>query len=178
MAAAPVTGTLSVAGDVLGIVLGNTGFGQFFDVQLALSLSGTFVGATVAVEALAVGQPLIGVAGTAPVSTSEWVAVSSAAAGGNVNSPLGPLSSAGGPGTGFTYATPCYQFQQLRLRLVSIASGSVVASIASVPVTFNVVSNPNEALELGRVRIGMSILLEGMGINLSDLTAADIANLS
>jgi hypothetical protein len=107
---------------------------------VVLSLTGTFANAVVAVEAVAQGQPIVqtpilagySVNQAAPVSTAEWGAISvspSAVPGTLVQSPLGPLSSTGAPGSGFAFVAPAGPFVQIRLRLISIGSGTIQAGV-------------------------------------------------
>jgi hypothetical protein len=107
---------------------------------VVLSMTGTFTNAVVAVEAVAQGQPIVqtpilagySVNQAAPASTAEWGAISvspSAVPGALVASPLGPLSSTGLPGSGFAFLAPAGPFVQMRLRLISIGSGSIQAGV-------------------------------------------------
>jgi hypothetical protein len=193
----PTQGTMqtpasgSYIGDVIGPgYLGVDGVGNPGDVSAIFSLSGTFVNAVVAIEGLPQGTPMTpalppspanpnGLPST-PLSSSQWTPIAEVGVinGQLTTSPVGPLTSSGVVGTGFAYTAPIGAFQQVRMRLLSISSGAVVGGIATVPfpISTGIVQpgNPVSQLELGRIRVGMSILLEGMGINLQDLTQSDI----
>ncbi len=168
-------------GDTITVPLGVTGVGQGPDNTAILSLSGTFANAVIAVETVSLGQPMVqspafGTGPPAPASVSEWGNVEeiNLLSGSPVSAPIGPVSSTGVAGTALQYAVPCGTFAQLRLRLISIGSGAIQGGIATVPFPVGQQSLPPGAnIEDFRNRVGISILLEGMGINLQDLTAAD-----
>ena len=183
--------TLSVAGQTLQLNVGQTGVGQPPDVTAVFGFTGIFANAVIGIEAVPLGQPINqpSVAGpfgpVSPVSLSEWIPIGEQGVlnGQNTSSPL-TLSSLGGLGTGFAYVVPVAPYQMLQIRLISIGSGAVVASIATgtFPASTGLSANPSAALtqlELGRIRIGMSILIGGGadpgGFNLQDPTAADVA---
>jgi hypothetical protein len=177
-------GLLTTPGQTVQLNLGQTGVGQPGDVTAILSMTGVFANAVIGVEAVPLGQPVAqptqpGPFGpVSPVSPSEWIPIAEVGIinGAVVSSPL-TLSSAGGLGTGFAFSVGAGQFQLLQLRLISIGSGAVQGGIATLPFPLNAgLSAPGSAintLELGRIRIGLSILLEGLGVNLQDISQAD-----
>ena len=193
----PVQGTLQTPasstyiGDVVGPgFIGSDGVGNPGDVSAIFSMSGTFSTATIAIEGLPQGIPMspalppspTNPTGTppTPLSPNQWVPLAEVGVinGQLTSSPVGPLTSNGLVGTGFAYTAPIGAFQQVRMRLISIGSGAVLGGIATVPfpISTGIVQpgNPVSQLELGRIRVGMSLLLEGMGINLQDLTQSDM----
>ncbi len=186
MAAPPVQAVLQNVGDVCGpIQLGSAVFPNQADGLALYSFTGAYSGVIIALEAIPDGQPMNApVSGQlpTPVSSSSWTALQQVgiSGGAQLNSPVGPIASAGGPNTGNTYTTAIGPYQQARARLLQNTGGTpIMASIATGPVApgappVQATVNPAASLELGRLRVGVSILLEGMGINLQDLTAADI----
>jgi hypothetical protein len=165
-------------GDILGpVILGNTGVGQPPDVSAVLSFTGLnglpFTNAVIAVEAIAIGQPVtapasFGAAPT-PLNPGQWEPVLDIGLvdGQPVSSPIGPLTSAGTVGTGFGYTVPCAQFQQLRARLVSIGSGAIQGGIATMGFPAGstylaqlVALNSAQLLELQRIRVGIGVLVD------------------
>ncbi len=133
-------GLLQNIGDTVTAALGNTGVGQPADPSAILSLSGVFSQAVIAVEAIPLGQPMQPpVLGSnlppLPVSASSWTPVANVSFLNQqvITVPIGPISSAGGPGTGFAYGLGCGTFQQIRLRLLSIGGGAIQGGIATAP---------------------------------------------
>jgi hypothetical protein len=107
-----VSATLQSPGDVCRAVLQG-------DAALSLSLLGTFTFAFIGIEGIPPGQP----AGTfLPVAVlrgdTDLVAAS----------PIGPIS--GGPGLGLVMRFAARGYTAVQIRLISIASGTVVATIA------------------------------------------------
>jgi hypothetical protein len=136
----PQNATTGYIGDTVSVVLGNTGVGQPADVDAILSLSGTFTAAVIAIEAVPLGQPvaqsvLFGTGPPTAVSAGEWVAIAEVSLlnFGVVSAPIGPVSSTGLPGSALAYLVPCGLYAMLRLRLISIGSGTIQAGIATVP---------------------------------------------
>lgn len=175
-------GLLNAAGQTLQLWLGNTGVGQPADVSAIIAVTGIYQAATIGIEAIPLGQPLVqpSQAGPfqvpSPVSTSEWIPITELAIvnGSVLSSPVGPLTSVGGPGTGFGWTIPAGIYQAVQVRVISIGGGAIQASIASVPFpsssSIGSASNPVSQLELSRIRFGISDLV---GYSLGDLTAAD-----
>jgi hypothetical protein len=135
---------LQNVGDVVGPVTpGDRGLGNPPGQSAIISLTGTFTNAVVSIEALMPGQPTT--PSTAPgglptpTNPNEWTPVASAGwtPMGNQNpvglSPSSPLTSPGGPGSGFSFTLATTLIQQLRVRLLSIGSGSIKAAIACSP---------------------------------------------
>lgn len=190
-----VGNVLQNPGDCIQANLGQSGVGQPTDPTAILSLcpagAGGFTGAVVAIEGVPLGQPLTQVVAGQPVAPSQnqWVDTLDVLTltGAAQTSPVGPLTAAPGAGNGFGFAVGCGLYSMLRLRLVSISSGQVQGGLATVPFPVGSVGpggagsgsvNSQNTVELGRIRVGLSILLEGLGINLQDLTAQDIQSLS
>lgn len=137
MPTAPVQGTLQAVGDTITSLLGNVGVGNPADVAAILSLTGGFTNAQVAIEAIPLGQPMtqnVGGAAT-PTSPGEWVDVATInlGTGAVYQSPIGPLTSNGAPGSGFAFSCGVGIYQALRLRLVNTSGGAIVGGIATVP---------------------------------------------
>ena len=172
MPIAPVgPAALTTPGQILFTVLNQVGVGQPPDETAIISLTGNFTAATFGIEGVPLGQPL----GTIPIPIAEAGVIN----GQTVSSPVGPLSSSGVAGNnGFAFAVPLGAYSALQVRLISIGGGSVLAGIATVPFPVTVGQpsggNPVNTLELSRIRVGNSILLEGLGINLQDLSASDL----
>lgn len=163
--------TLQNVGDTITVQLGVTGVGQPPDVTAIISLAGTYTAATVAVEAVALGQPIVTGSPTAPLYTYSWVPVTEIGVqdGQTVSSPIGPLTSVGTAGSGYAYQFGCGVFSMLRLRLVSIGSGAILGGIATIPfpIQSGLVNNLNAGmlLELQRIRVGINMLLASTDMN-------------
>ena len=192
--------TIQNVGDILGpLLLGQTGVGQPADVTAIVSLTGVFSGVSVSIEGVPLGQPITqggpsalppAPAAPQPASANEWVPVLDVwlINGQAQSSPLTGLTSAGGAGSGYAFAVGCGIYQQLRLRLTGNGGGTAIqGGMATVPFPVGSVGpggggsggsvNAQNTTELGRIRVGLSILLEGLGINLQDLTATDIQSI-
>lgn len=180
----PAQGTLQNVGDIVGpVFLGQTGVGNPPDTTAVFAFTGVYTNAVVAIEGIPIGQPISQGPPLAPNSSNEWVACLDVAllSGALQSNPI-TINSTGGPSSGFACAVGSGMYQQLRARLIGNGGGAIQASIATCG--FPLSPSPGGAaggsvnaqnqLELGRIRVGMSILLEGMGINLQDLTSQDI----
>jgi hypothetical protein len=129
MPVAPVSKTLQTAGDTAQLALGYTGVGNPPDQTVVVSLTGTFTNAVVAIEGIPLGQASTSV----PMPISEV----STLTGSTVSSPVGPLTSSGNAGSGFSFTVNAMLFSVVQIRLVSIGSGAITSGIASqtFPVT-------------------------------------------
>jgi hypothetical protein len=160
--------TLQNVGDLLQVFLGNVGVGNPTDQIAIVSLTGTFTAATVAIEAVPQGLPIsLTTTPIAPLSANSWIATTdiSVVNGQPVSSPVGPLTSAGGVGSGFSFTFNCGQFQLIQLRLVSIGSGAITGGIATGSFPGGSATNlliglaNGQLLELQRIRVGINLLL-------------------
>jgi len=146
-------GQLVNPGDTLVVVTGPGVWvpGVPADVLATLAIGGTFASAIIAIEGLPTGTPLVQGNPPTPVSPSAWVPIGQLPNGSQLINPVGPLS---GPAT---YSIVCAGLMQVRLRLVSIGSGSIQGSIVTVPPV--PVTMSDLLLELQRLRMGMTLLL-------------------
>jgi len=169
----PASGVLQNAGDTVVAQLGATGVGQGADPTAILSLTGAFTAATIAIEAVPLGQPMAPATGPlssfsqSPVAESEWIPIGEVGVldGISVSSPVGPLNSTGLPGSGYGFDVAVGKYQQIRLRLVSIGSGAIQGGIATVPfpvgsaLTQQLAVLAGILLEVQRCRVGIELVM-------------------
>jgi hypothetical protein len=111
-------------GDKITLQLGNPP-GRVPDQTAILSLTGQYTGCIVAIEGIPIGQALSSV----PMPVAEM----GLSNGSSASSPVGPLTSSGGPGSGYAFTVPSGIYSLIQLRLVSTGGGAIQAAIATTP---------------------------------------------